>query len=345
MKVGKNMYESISYEESLKLSGDKIYIDLRSPSEFKKFTIPNSINIPILNDEERKVVGTLYHNGEYGEAKAKGVEFVSKKLPEMFRRYLKLNDEYKYIIIFCARGGYRSSAVAGFLHSLGLRVYKINGGYKKYRQFIMKTIDQSLDQIDFITIYGNTGTGKTKVLNHIKELGYDILDLERYANHMGSFLGSVGKGEPNSQKTFESLLAEDIINRKGKIFFLEGESKKIGKAVIPDKIYNKMINSRKIKLNSDIDFRIKNILEDYVVEDDDELKIAIKKLKRYISSKKVDEYINLIDRKEYEEVIKDLCLNYYDPMYENRERKFIKEYENYDNYKMAETIISDFIRD
>lgn len=337
------MYESISYEESLKLQGSKIYVDVRSPGEFEKFTIPGSINIPILDNEERKAVGTLYDRGKYDEAKIYGIDSVSKKLPDMFRKYIELNKEYRNIILFCARGGYRSSTVAGFLKALGFRIYKINGGYKKYRKYVMDLIEKEIPKLKFVTLYGNTGTGKTKILESIKELGYDTLDLERYANHKGSYLGSVGMGEPNSQKMFESLMAEDLMKRKGNTVFLEGESKKIGKAVLPETVYNKMNNDINIGVTADIEFRVKNIEEDYIVDDDEELKRAIMKLKKYISNKKVEDYLKKIDRKEYRPVIRDLCLNYYDPMYESRDRKFVKIYDNSDNMETAKRIIEDFI--
>lgn len=337
------MYNTLSYEESLELEGSKIYIDVRSPSEFKKFTIPGAINIPILSNEERAMVGTLYDEGKYDEAKQKGVDFVSKRLPDMFSKYLELNRDYKYVIVFCARGGYRSSAVAGFLHSLGLRVYKINGGYKKYRTFVTESINSIMDKVEFITLYGNTGTGKTKILHNIKELGYDILDLEKYANHKGSLLGSVGMGESNSQKMFESMMAEDLLKRKTGVFFVEGESKKIGKVIIPANVYDKMISSKKVRIDADIDFRVKNIKEDYVIDRDSELIESIKKLKKYISKVKVEEYIKKIENKEYDYVIKELAIKYYDPMYENYDREFVKTYKNENNLELAKKLIKDFV--
>ncbi len=336
------MYETINYEDTLKFKDDKIYVDVRSPSEYKKFTIPGAINIPILNDEERVIVGTLYDSGKYDEAKQKGVEFVSQKLPEIFAQFLELNKKYKYVFLFCARGGYRSASFAGFLHSLGLRVFKINGGYKKYRAFVTENINRIIDEVEFIMVYGNTGTGKTKILNEIKSLGYDVLDLEKYANHMGSLLGSVGLGECNSQKMFESLMLEDLLNRKTDVFFVEGESRRIGKIIIQQNVYDKMISSKKVKIDADMDYRIENIRKDYVIGKDDELKDAVNKLRKYISNSKADEYIKQIDNKEYDDVIRDICISYYDPMYESNQREFVKTYMNKDNCETAKQLIADF---
>lgn len=336
------MYETIDYEEALKIEDKKIFVDVRSPSEYKKFTIPGAINIPILSDEERVIVGTLYDSGKYDEAKQKGVEFVSKKLPDVFAEFLKLNKEYKYVFLFCARGGYRSASFAGFLHSLGLRVFKINGGYKKYRSFVTETINKAIDEVEFIMLYGNTGTGKTKILKEIKDLGYDILDLEKYANHMGSLLGSVGLGECNSQKMFESLMAEDLLNRKTNVFFVEGESRRIGKIIIQQNVYDKMVSSKKVKIDAEMDYRIENIKEDYVIGKDDELKDAINNLRKYISNTKADEYNRKIDNGEYDDVIRDICINYYDPMYESNKREFVKTYLNKNNREIAKQLISDF---
>ncbi|MGB1389309.1 MAG: rhodanese-like domain-containing protein, partial [Paracoccaceae bacterium] len=35
-------------------------IDVRSPSEFAEDRMPGAINLPVLNDEERALVGTTY---------------------------------------------------------------------------------------------------------------------------------------------------------------------------------------------------------------------------------------------------------------------------------------------
>lgn len=336
------MYETLSYEELLKKKDRVLYVDVRSPGEFEQCTIPGAINIPILDNEERKVVGTIYKSGDYDKAKLKGVEFVAKKLLGMVETYLNLNREYKYVAIFCARGGYRSSTIAAFLFTLGLRVYKINGGYKAYRNFISKKLDEELDKINFVTIYGNTGTGKTKILDCIKQLGHSTLDLEGHANHRGSLLGSTGMGAPRSQKMFESLVFDELMSRNSDTVFIEGESKRIGNIILPEKLFNKLEGGRKVKIEAPMNFRVKNIMDDYVVSDKKELIANIEKLRRYLSNKKVDEYIGCVNDENYEPVVEDLCINYYDPMYEKPGRLFEKTYFNEDNLETAKKLVEDF---
>lgn len=323
-----------------------VLIDVRSPGEFKTATIPGAVNVYLFNDEERKVIGTVYVQESVEKAKKLGMEAASKNLPIIYEKISGLAKEYNKLIFFCARGGMRSSSLVSLLSSLGVNALKLRGGYKGYRAYINEQLPKEIKEINFIVIHGNTGTGKTNILKKLSEKGYDILDLEGAANHRGSLLGSVGLGSESSQKQFESLIYHSLKNKKSNCIFVEGESKRIGNIVIPEFIYSAMMKGKHINITADIDFRVNNIIKDYVKNDNLDTKSinleiidALNKLRKYISDKRIDSYIREIENCNYEPVIEELMLKYYDPMYESKEFNYDLNIKNSDIEETCNNII------
>ena len=52
------MIAEIKIDEALKM-GNALLLDVRSEGEFNEDTIPVDINVPVLNNEERGMVGAL----------------------------------------------------------------------------------------------------------------------------------------------------------------------------------------------------------------------------------------------------------------------------------------------
>lgn len=336
------MFKTITYKEIEENAGNEeyIFIDLRSESEFNNATIPGSINIPILNNEERKLVGTAYKQENTEKAKLLGLEIVGRKLPYMYKEISKLNEKEKTLVFFCARGGYRSSSIVSLLSSIGTPSIKLEGGYKDYRNHVLEMLPSIMDDVNFVVLYGNTGTGKTEILKDLDREGSDVLDLEGAANHRGSTLGSVGLGEQNSQKMFESILYNSLRDRKSNLVFTEGESKRIGKDVIPDCIFNKIKSGIHLSITCPIEYRVETIFKDYVHGTDEELIEAITYLKKRLGKSKVDEYISKIKNNNHREVIEALMVDYYDPLYEKNTRNFVKSFHNEDHLQTAKDILN-----
>ncbi|MBU5439047.1 tRNA 2-selenouridine(34) synthase MnmH [Tissierella sp. MSJ-40] len=318
------MFEIINYEDIGKnrINESHTLIDVRSPCEYDSETIPGAINIPLFNDEERKLIGTIYNQESVEKAKKIGIETASNRLPNIYNKVSSLDKQYNNLIFFCARGGFRSSSLVSLFKSLGINATKLNGGYKGYRRYINENLPSTVKEILFIVLYGNTGTGKTDILKSLRKKGVDVLDLEDCANHRGSLLGNVGLGKQNTQKMFESLIYESLRTRKTNLVFIEGESKKIGRNIIPNYLYNSMNKGINLRIEASMETRIDNLLKDYVHETDNELISSLNFLRKYLGNKNINKYIELISKQKYREVIQELMIKYYDPLYNHQNRNY-----------------------
>ncbi|MDL2311027.1 tRNA 2-selenouridine(34) synthase MnmH [Peptostreptococcaceae bacterium OttesenSCG-928-C18] len=334
------MPSTLNYSDILNLK-NKILVDVRSPKEYNEATIPGAINIPVLLDDERVEVGTLYVNKKISESKLFAVESISKRLPEIFRQFLNLSETYDNIIVFCARGGYRSKSISSFLNSLDIKNTRINNGYKGYRNYVLNNIDNLISTISPIVLYGNTGCGKTKIILELSDKGFPVIDLEGLAIHRGSILGAVGLPEQPTQKMFENILFEKLERYKNKYVFFEGESRRIGKILLPETLYEKMATSINIKITAPIGYRIENLVEEYAsVENKPAIAEAIKRMNKYLSNKTVEVLLNALDNNDYAYIAKELCINYYDKKYKNRVNVFDYEFTNNNTEKVTNEIIS-----
>lgn len=334
------MFKVVKFEDiDNRLEENYILIDVRSPSEFKTENIPGSINIPIFDNEERELIGKTYIQESPEKAKSIGIEFASKRLPNIYEQVSKLDKEYDKLIFFCARGGFRSSSLVSLFFTIGVNSFKLDKGYKGYRKYINDNLPEIVKGVRFVVLYGNTGAGKTDILKNLKDSGRDVLDLEGCANHRGSILGSVGLGDQNTQKTFESQIYKSLKDRKSNVVFVEGESRKIGKVIIPEYIYERMNNGINLCIETNLEIRIDNILRDYVHGTDEELISALNYLRQQLGHDIIDKYIEMINKDQYREVIGDIMVKYYDPHYEYKNRQYVKVFKNIESPVTANNII------
>lgn len=307
------------------------FIDVRSPSEFKEDTIAGAVNIPLLDDEERKEVGTLYVQVGKNEAKRLGVSLISPKLPAMFEQILELKYKHNQLAAFCARGGYRSGFVTSAFSSIGIPIAQLEGGYKSYRKEVMDSLPMLNDEVTYIVLSGNTGVGKTDILHSLKGLGCSILDLEGAANHRGSILGSVCIGQCNSQKKFESNIYDQLMTAKDKYVFVEAESRKIGNVSIPKFIADKMKQGIQIFIDADVNTRISNLKRDYILNDNWQVESikAMDYFKKYISNDNIEMFKQEISSGNFDFVARELIEKYYDPLYSYKSSKldYTKKFE------------------
>ena len=315
------MYQTVAYKN---LAGDYILIDVRSPGEHEYATIPGAISLPIFDDEQRSRIGQVYVNESIEKAKQIGVSAVAQRLPYIYERILGLNKDYDKLVFFCAKGGMRSASLVALMVELGVKAVKLKEGYKGYRAFINEQLPQLNKKLRYIVIHGKTGTGKTRILEKLMDAGYDVLDLEKAANHRGSLLGSVGLGKENSQKLFESLVYESLKKAKNSWIFVEGESKRIGNSIIPQYIFESMVQGTHLLVEAPLALRAETLIKDYTasLNFQDEIISAIENMEKYIGEKQVKRYSDLVRLGDFKEAAMELMVKYYDPMYS-------KEFNNY----------------
>ena len=306
----------LSYKELLEIN-NYILIDVRTPKEYQESTIPGAINIPVLLDEERVMVGTAYKKESQEKAKQLGVEAISKRLGDITKQVSELSKEYENVVFFCARGGMRSGSMTSFFKSMGYKTARLSGGYKSYRTFTIEDLNNIVQGLTLITLHGKTGTGKTKILNRLHETGIETIDLEGLAKNRGSHFGHIGIPQDRSQKTFESLLYDAVKYRESNVIVIEGESRKIGPIHIPDPFWNTMKEGIKFLVEAPIEMRLNIIIDDYTGVDElkgNLLEVA-EKLKRYMNGNAYDKFIDLVEKGEIREAARLMMVEYYDPMY------------------------------
>ena len=194
------------------------FIDVRSPKEFNQGSIPLSINIPILNDIEREVVGKAFKSSGQEEAKKIGHKLVGGKIKNN-----RVNEWKKFIEanpsswLYCARGGLRSEIAQSWLKDIGLKIDRVDGGFKSIRNFCLEVFEQiNEDNKDWIVLSGRTGSDKTGMINKLN----NSIDLERLANHRGSAFGARSTKQP-SPVNFENSLAFECLYNKSNTLILE----------------------------------------------------------------------------------------------------------------------------
>lgn len=336
------MFKATDYKEILNFK-NPIFIDLRSEEEFEDGTILGAISMPVLSNEERKIVGTLYASGDVKGAKEKGVEFFAPKLTDYYKRISQMEKDHE-VVLFCSRGGFRSTALFNLLKTLGHNVYKLNYGYKSYRKYVLNFMDTFKDY-EYVVLKGYTGCGKTEILKELRKRGENVLDLEGLARHRGSLFGGVGMGFQPSQKTFESELIESFKSFKQGPIFVEGESPRIGSINLPSELIRAMAKTDKVFLIEDtIERRTERIksdyLSDYGLEKKEEIISALENLKRYISAKRYENYLKLVDEENFDLIIKDLMIKYYDANYSINKDKIFYKILNEDIKKSCDTILN-----
>lgn len=305
------MAEYLLIDEFLAARHSGLLLDARSEKEFEQGHIKGAINIPLLNNEHRHLVGTAYKQKGREFAVELGFELAGPLFAGFIKNVKSLTDK-KTVFLYCWRGGMRSGIMSWILSMSGYKTVLLKGGYKTYRNFVLQKLDSALP---FVVISGKTGSGKTAILHELKAIGEQVLDLERLAHHRGSAFGQIGLPPQPTNEQFENLIAEEIVMMNpGQAVFVEGESHTIGKNKIPDCMFDRMQKAPMIEVEAGLSYRLKRILDEYGKFPEQELSDCTKKLSKRLGDQRMREAVEALmngDKQRWLEIL----MQYYDNTY------------------------------
>jgi tRNA 2-selenouridine synthase len=298
-------------KDFMKASTGNVIVDVRSPLEFAKGHIPGAVNIPLLSDEERGIVGTKYKRESKDTALTAAIGFIAESA-DNYLDVLSKFDENKKICVYCWRGGFRSEGAWKLFQAVGKNVVRLHGGYKAYRNYVLQTFEKDYR---LIIIGGMTGSGKSDLLMEIGKRGEQLIDLEGLANHKGSAFGSLGQAAQPSIQQFENNLFSELDkldpNRR---IWMEDESRLIGKVKIPDAFFAQMRSTNVIKVMPGKENRIKRLVKDYAEFSQTKLITSIERISQRLGGDNTAKAITAITQNDFYTAT-DLILNYYDKTY------------------------------
>lgn len=310
------MPEKVSIEQFLNLSKSIPVIDVRSPGEFKQGHIPNAVNIPLFNNDERAAVGIKYKQGGNENAVQLGLEIAGPKLVDFVNKARRIARNKK-VLVHCWRGGMRSNSMAWLFEIAGLNANLLDGGYKSYRRHIR---DQFSKTARIIALGGQTGSGKTAILRSLEKHGEQFLDIEKIAHHKGSAFGKLGEAEQPTNEQFENNLANDWLKfNRNNIIWVEDESRALGNCSIPEPLFKQIRGACLIKISLPKTERIKRLVKEYGSFEKELLLDSILKISQRLGGLAVKQAKEALDEGNMSAVAK-LMLYYYDKVYDHEDQ-------------------------
>lgn len=311
-------------------------IDVRSPAEFAEDHVPEAISCPVLSNEERIRVGTIYKQVSAFEAKKLGASLVARNIAQCLEINFLDKPKSWRPLIYCWRGGQRSGALTHVMREIGWNAHQLAGGYKTWRRHVLTELTTLPGQLNFIVISGTTGSGKSRLLELLATHGAQVLHLEQMAAHKGSVLGNLpGQTQP-SQRGFDTTLFNSISQfSPNRPVFVEAESRKIGQLQLPESLVTAIRRAPCVRLNATLDARIDFLLGDYeyAVSDPVWLLNCIERLRGTQSRETLDRWSQYISNGEFRQLVQELLVEHYDPLYrrsqnhnyvEHRQAQFIE---------------------
>lgn len=305
------------------LSQFDMIIDVRSPAEFAEDHVPGALNLPVLDNEERAVVGAMYVQQSRFLARRVGAALVARNVARHLETTLADKPANFKPLIYCWRGGHRSNSMATILAQIGWRTIVLQGGYKTYRRAVQKQLYEDELGYRLILLDGGTGCGKTAILNRVADFGVQIIDLEALALHRGSLFGALSGLSQPSQKWFESnLLATMSKLDPDRPVLVEAESSRIGRRTLPPAFWQAMGRAPRIELRAPLDVRASYLLGSYpeIVADRSLLEAALSRLEVYPGRKRLESWRLMADAGEFLELVREVVERHYDPSYARSSR-------------------------
>ena len=293
-------------------------IDARSPAEHALDHLPGALNWPVLDDEERRVVGTEYTQLSAFEARKRGAVMAARNIARHLEREGPALAPGWRPLVYCWRGGQRSGSLALVLAQVGFEVHVLEGGYRAFRRRVLADLEDAGAGLDWRVLCGRTGTGKSRLLQALAARGEQVLDLEALAEHRGSVLGAVPDRPQPSQKAFETRLWHALRSlQAARPVFVESESRTIGRLRLPEALLLRMRAAPCLHLEMGLAARVALLREDYAhfVADTAALCARLDTLRQARGHETVEAWQALARDGRIDELVAALLETHYDPVY------------------------------
>ena len=291
-------------------------IDVRSPAEYAEDHVPGAISLPVLDNEERARVGTLYKQVSPFDARKLGAALVFRNASDHIAGPLAHHDGAWRPLVYCWRGGQRSGTFAWLLKEIGWRSDVIQGGYKTYRRLVVDMLHHNPLPFRIVKLGGYTGTAKTELLPLLAARGVQVIDLEGLARHRGSLLGAMG--DQPAQKAFESALAGQLCQMDpARPVLVEAESSKIGSILIPPSLWDAMKPAPMVEIEASLEARTAYLMRAYddILSDTEALRDKLSPLKAHRGEALVAEWVGLSAAGDKRALTRSLMQDHYDLAY------------------------------
>ena len=300
-------------------------LDVRTRAEYEEDHIIGSRNVPVLNEDERSLVGKLHAKDKFQGHKT-GAALISGNISRILEDRLTDKPASYSPLIYCWRGGLRSHSLALVLANIGFDVVVLEGGHKKYRERVRGDLQTLPSHFDFRVISGPTGSGKSALLRRARShAGAQVLDLEYLAKHKGSVLGRYPEEGQPPQKLFESLLWHELRNLDAsKPVWVESESKRIGNVNIPEPLFEAMKTAPRVDLLVPMAERVRHTIRDYeyFIRDPALLLSSLATLSaRVVPETRMEKWRRMIGERRWQEFVESMLVEHYDPTYGNSQAK------------------------
>lgn len=306
-------------------------VDVRSPSEFAEGHMPGALSHPLLDDEQRHVVGIAYKQEGAVRARMAALEEISAGLPAYLAELTALGRSQppgRRLAVMCWRGGERSRNVVLLLALVGVHAVAVAGGYRAYRREVLSGLAGWCPPLPVLTLYGQTGAGKSALLRALASMASEAevprlwaLDLEELALHRGSLLGGVNQPGERSQKDFDAVLWDRLRVPCGDYLVLEGESARIGQIQLPAAVGKAIRGGVPVLVRSSLEERTARIVREYSPDtwsdvDIESFRRALGAITGRVSRNTVVSLERAFDDGRFTDVVKGLLVEYYDPLYQ-----------------------------
>ena len=294
-------------------------IDVRTPLEFADDHLPGAINAPVLSNEERVVVGTMYKQVSPFEATKYGAALVAKNIAQHLQTLFADKPINWKPLIYCWRGGKRSGSMTTWFRLIGWKACQLQGGYKVYRHQVLENLGVLPGRFDFRVLGRPDRQRQDPAFARAgRSRGADPRSGESGAASRFAARRTAGRGPAQPERCSTAACCRPWNGSiRPRPVFVEAESRKIGQVQLPDALMQKMAESECIRVEASLEDRVDFLCEDYatLLDAPEPFKALLSCLVELHGKQVIARWHEMIDARARAELFRELIERHYDPAY------------------------------